>query len=156
MQLKPGEPAPSFEIPFGEGKTLSHDQLKGYNYILYFYPKDNTPGCTQETKDFQAFLPRFEALKTKILGVSRDSISSHKKFSEKLALSFPLLSDNEERLCRSYGVLAEKSMFGKKYLGIVRSTFLIDSQGVLRHEWRKVKVAGHVQAVLETVQKLSD
>ena len=122
--------------------------------VLYFYPKDNTPGCTTESKDFR---DQHHALLTKncnILGVSRDSIRSHQRFKEKLALPFELVSDSIESLCNYFEVLKQKSLFGKKYMGIERSTFLIDPEGVLRAEWRKVKVPGHVDAVIEKLTEL--
>lgn len=124
-------------------------QFRGKNLILYFYPKDNTPGCTQEGKDFRDLYPEFQKLNTNILGISRDSLKSHEKFICKYELPFDLISDVDESLCRYFEVLKEKNFLGKKYIGIERSTFLINDQGVLHHEWRNVKVSGHAREVLE-------
>ena len=128
--------------------------LRGKNVVLYFYPKDNTPGCTTEGRDFSALHSKFKRAKTVILGVSRDSIASHEKFKEKQGFPFDLLSDPDERLCKQFDVIQEKSLYGRKFMGIVRSTFLIDSEGKLRQEWRKVKVKGHAEEVLEAVKAL--
>ena len=121
--------------------------------MLYFYPKDNTPGCTTESQNFRDALPEFQAAGAQIIGVSRDSLSSHERFIDKQALTFPLLADTEERLCELFGVMKMKNMYGKQVRGIERSTFLIDAQGVLIQEWRGIKVPGHVQAVLQAVQQ---
>ena len=122
--------------------------------VLYFYPRDNTPGCTQEGESFTAAHAQFKKAKTLIVGISADSVASHEKFKKKMAFPFDLLSDPEQRVCKLYDVIQEKSMYGKKYLGIERSTFLIDAKGVLRQEWRKVKVKGHAEAVLAAVKTL--
>jgi peroxiredoxin Q/BCP len=122
--------------------------------VLYFYPRDNTPGCTQEGESFTSDFPQFKKSKTLIFGISADSVDSHQKFKKKMAFPFDLLSDPEQRVCKLYDVIQEKSMYGKKYLGIERSTFLIDGKGILRQEWRKVKVAGHTAAVLAAVKAL--
>ncbi|MDH3820605.1 MAG: peroxiredoxin [Gammaproteobacteria bacterium] len=128
--------------------------LRGKNVVLYFYPKDSTPGCTTEGRDFSAMHSKFKRAKTVILGVSRDSIASHEKFKEKQGFPFDLLSDPDERLCKQFDVIHEKSLYGRKFMGVVRSTFLIDAEGKLRQEWRKVKVKGHAEEVLEAVKAL--
>jgi peroxiredoxin Q/BCP len=128
--------------------------LRGKNVVLYFYPKDSTPGCTTEGRDFSALHGKFKRAKTVVLGVSRDSVASHEKFKEKQGFPFDLLSDPDERLCKQFDVIHEKSLYGRKFMGIVRSTFLIDSEGKLRQEWRKVKVKGHAEEVLEAVKAL--
>ena len=128
--------------------------LRGKNVVLYFYPKDSTPGCTTEGRDFSAQHSKFKRAKTVIQGVSRDSIASHEKFKEKQGFPFDLLSDPDERLCKQFDVIHEKSLYGRKFMGVVRSTFLIDTEGKLRQEWRKVKVKGHAEEVLEAVKAL--
>jgi peroxiredoxin Q/BCP len=128
--------------------------LRGKNVVLYFYPKDSTPGCTTEGRDFSALHGKFKRAETVVLGVSRDSVASHEKFKEKQGFPFDLLSDPDERLCKQFDVIHEKSLYGRKFMGIVRSTFLIDSDGKLRQEWRKVKVKGHAEEVLEAVKAL--
>lgn len=128
--------------------------LRGKNVVLYFYPKDSTPGCTTEGRDFSALHGKFKRAKTVILGVSRDSVASHEKFKEKQGFPFDLLSDPDERLCKQFDVIHEKSLYGRKFMGVVRSTFLIDAEGKLRQEWRKVKVKGHAEEVLEAVKAL--
>ncbi len=133
---------------------VSLSDFKGKkNVVLYFYPKDNTPGCTQEACDFRDHLTRAQNQDTVVLGISRDSLKSHVKFSEKYQLPFPLLSDPEGEVCQKYGCWKEKSMFGKKYFGIERSTFLIDKKGMLKGIWRKVKVKGHVDEVLQKIKE---
>ena len=128
--------------------------MRGQNVVLYFYPKDSTPGCTTEGRDFSALHARFRRRKTLILGVSRDSLASHEKFREKQGFPFDLISDPDENLCRKFDVIKEKSLYGRKFMGIERSTFLIDADGKLRGEWRKVKVKGHAEEVLEAVKAL--
>ena len=128
--------------------------FKGKNIVLYFYPKDSTPGCTLEGQDFRDNKSKFSARNTVILGVSRDSIKSHENFKSKQSFSFDLLSDPDEKLCKQFDVIKEKNMYGKKVIGIERSTFLIDEDGILVKEWRKVKVKGHVGEVLEEIKKL--
>ncbi len=135
-------------------KQIRLKDLRGQNVVLYFYPKDSTPGCTTEGLDFKALHTRFRRQKTVILGVSRDSLKSHEKFRDKQGFPFDLLSDPDEKLCKLFDVIHEKNMYGKKVMGIVRSTFLIDKDGKLRAEWRKVKVAGHAEEVLEAVKAL--
>ena len=136
------------------GKKIQLKDLRGQNVVLYFYPKDSTPGCTQEGLDFKDLHSRFRRQKTVILGVSRDSLASHDKFKKKQAFPFDLLSDTDEKLCRKFDVIHEKTLYGRKFMGVVRSTFLIDADGKLRAEWRKVKVKGHAAEVLEAVKNL--
>ncbi len=133
---------------------VQFSQLQGARLVLYFYPKDNTPGCTQESKDFRDIYPQLQALNTVVLGVSRDNLKSHSNFVCKYELPFELVSDPDETLCQYFNVLKEKSLFLNKYLGIERSTFLIDEQGILRKEWRKVKVPGHAQEVLQAINAM--
>ncbi len=149
-----GKKAPAFRAAATGGKTISSADLKGQRVVLYFYPKDSTPGCTQEGHDFNASLSAFKRLNTIVLGVSRDSIESHEKFKEKQGFGFDLLSDADEKLCAAFDVIKLKNMYGKKVQGIERSTFLIDESGVLRQEWRKVKVANHVDDVLAAIKAL--
>lgn len=143
------------EVPDFTGKTpdgeFTLSEHRGKNVVLYFYPKDSTPGCTIESKSFRDHLPKFEQNNTVVVGISRDSIASHCKFIEKQGLTFPLISDEDESICKLFDVLKQKSMFGKKYMGIERSTFLIDKHGVLREEWRKISIPGHVKTVLTAV-----
>jgi peroxiredoxin Q/BCP len=129
-------------------------ELRGKNVVLYFYPKDSTPGCTTEGRDFAALHAKFRRQKTIILGVSRDSLASHEKFRAKQSFPFDLISDRDEKLCKKFDVIHEKSLYGRKFMGVVRSTFLIDADGKLRQEWRKAKVKGHAEAVLEAVKAL--
>ena len=149
-----GDPVPDFEIPATGGKSIKLSDLKGNNVVIYFYPKDSTPGCTLEGRDFRDNIDEFTSRKTIILGVSRDSIKSHEKFKSKQAFPFDLLSDEAEQLCALFDVIKEKNMYGIKMMGIERSTFLIDETGKLRNEWRKVRVKGHVNKVLEAVKTL--
>jgi peroxiredoxin Q/BCP len=144
------------DLPFVTNQQTggNFSQLLGKNLILYFYPKDNTPGCTQETKNFRDLYQELQTLNTNILGISRDSLKSHDKFICKYELPFELISDSDEILCQYFDVLKEKSFLGKKYIGIERSTFLIDTQGILRQEWRNVKVSGHAAEVLQAVKLL--
>ena len=128
--------------------------LRGKNVVLYFYPKDSTPGCTTEGRDFSALHGSFKRQNTVIFGVSRDSLASHEKFKEKQGFPFELISDPDETLCRKFDVIHEKTLYGRKFMGVVRSTFLIDAEGKLRREWRKVKVSGHADEVLEAVKSL--
>ena len=152
---KIGNKAPDFELAATAEQTIKLSSLRGGPVVLYFYPKDATPGCTQEGLDFTAAITDFDALNTTIFGLSRDSVASHEKFKLKQGFAFDLLSDSEEKVCRLYDVIKEKNMYGKKVMGIERSTFLIDAKGVLVQEWRKVKVKDHVQEVLEVVKQLS-
>ena len=149
-----GKKVPAFSADAtGEQKIRSKD-LRGSHVVLYFYPKDSTPGCTLEGQDFRDNHTRFRRAKTVILGVSRDTVASHEKFKAKQSFPFELLADTEEKLCKLFDVIKLKNMYGKKVRGIERSTFLIDKDGVLRQEWRKVKVAGHVEDVLAAVKAL--
>jgi peroxiredoxin Q/BCP len=149
-----GAPAPDFSLPATGNRTISLTDLRGQTVVLYFYPKDSTPGCTQEGQDFQQLSGEFAALGAVILGVSRDSVASHEKFRATQGFSFDLLSDAQEAACRAYDVIREKNMYGKTVLGIERSTFLIDADGALREAWRKVKVKDHAAAVLERLKAL--
>jgi peroxiredoxin Q/BCP len=149
-----GEKVADFSVPATGDKTLSLSDFKDTNLVVYFYPKDNTPGCTLEGQDFRDHYPEFQAANTEILGVSRDSLKSHERFREKQNFPFDLLADEDEALCRLFDVIHEKNMYGRKVMGVVRSTFLIDGHGVLRAEWRKVRVKGHVEAVLEAAKAL--
>jgi thioredoxin-dependent peroxiredoxin len=149
-----GKKVPAFSVEAtGEGTVRSKD-LAGSPYVLYFYPKDDTPGCTLEGQGFRDQLAKFKKLNVKVLGVSRDNLASHEKFRKKYDLPFDLISDADERLSRQFDVIKQKNMYGKKVMGIERSTFLVDSKGVLRKEWRKVKVDGHVDEVLEAAKGL--
>lgn len=135
------------------GNEIVHlKALRGKKVVLYFYPKDNTPGCTTEGEEFRDLHGGFKRANAIVLGVSRDSIASHEKFRDKYRLPFPLLSDKDEKLCRQFDVIREKTMYGRKSMGIERSTFLIDEQGKLRREWRKVRVKGHAREVLDAVR----
>jgi peroxiredoxin Q/BCP len=149
-----GKPVPDFTLPATGGKDISLSDFRGKNVVIYFYPKDSTPGCTTEGQDFRDSIHTFRRRNTVILGISRDSIKSHEKFKAKQEFPFELLSDAEEQACRLFDVIKEKNMYGRKVLGIERSTFLIDAEGVLRREWRKVTVSGHVEEVLEAVKTL--
>ena len=133
-------------------KTVQLKNLRGQKVVIYFYPKDSTPGCTTEGQDFKDLHSKFRRQKTVILGVSRDSLASHEKFKAKQEFPFDLLADEDEKLCRKFDVIKEKSLYGRKFMGIERSTFLIDEDGKLMHEWRKVRVKGHAQEVLDTVK----
>ena len=146
--------APSFLALVDENKQLSLDNFKGSYLVIYFYPKDKTSGCTIESQDFRDFKNKFAKKNCKIVGVSRDSIKSHKSFTEKESLNFPLLSDPDETMCNAYGVMKEKSIYGRKYMGIERSTFLIGPDGSLIKEWRGVKVPGHVEEVYDFLSGL--
>lgn len=148
------QPVADFEAAATGGKSLSLADFKGRNLVLYFYPKDNTPGCTREGQDFRDHYEAFQAANTDIVGVSKDSVKVHENFCAKQSFPFDLISDADEALCAQFDVIKEKNMYGRKYMGIERSTFLIDEEGVLRAEWRKVRVPGHVEAVLEAAQSL--
>jgi peroxiredoxin Q/BCP len=148
-----GKKVPDFALESTAGPWRLKDSV-GSNLVVYFYPRDNTSGCTKEGEAFRDLNAAFRKARTSIVGVSTDSIASHEKFKAKYSFPFELLSDPEEEACRLFDVIKEKSMYGKKYLGVERSTFLIDAKGVLRHEWRKVKVAGHADEVLAAAQAL--
>ena len=145
----------NFSLPATGDQTISLSDFKGSNLVLYFYPKDSTPGCTREGQDFRDNHSKFRRAKTFILGVSRDSIKAHENFKAKQAFPFDLLSDADEALCKQFDVIKMKNMYGKKVRGIERSTFLIDANGKLRQEWRKVKVDGHADEVLQAVKYLN-
>jgi peroxiredoxin Q/BCP len=144
----------NFKADATRNKTIELKALRGQNVVIYFYPKDSTPGCTLEGQDFRDLHANFRRQKTLLLGVSRDSLASHEKFLEKQQLPFDLISDADESLCRHFDVIHEKTLYGKKFMGIVRSTFLIDASGKLRNEWRNVKVKGHAAEVLQAVKAL--
>ena len=146
--------APEFEAAATGGKTFSLAQQRGRHCALYFYPKDNTPGCTDEGIQFRDLHAQFQKANCDVYGVSRDSVKSHEGFKAKMSFPFALLSDPDERLCQMFGVIKMKNMYGKQVRGIERSTFVIDASGVVRKEWRGVKVAGHAQAVLDFVHTL--
>ena len=148
-----GKKAPQFTLDGTAGSWTLGDAA-GSAVVIYFYPRDNTPGCTEEGAAFSALYPKFKKAKAIIVGISPDTVASHEKFKKKMSFPFELLSDTDQKVCKLYDVIQEKSMYGKKYLGVERSTFLIDGKGVLRHEWRKVKVKGHAEAVLAAVTEL--
>jgi peroxiredoxin Q/BCP len=150
-----GKAVPNFTLPATGDKQISLKDLKGQNVVLYFYPKDSTPGCTTEGQNFRDNYAKFKRQNTIVLGVSRDSLKSHENFRSKQQFPFDLLSDAEESLCQLFDVIKMKNMYGKKVRGIERSTFLIDDKGKLRQEWRKVKVDGHVEEVLAAVKTLN-
>ena len=149
--LKVGDKAPFFTGIDDQGKKVELKNFRGKKVILYFYPKDNTPGCTQESCDFRDVISRIKKKDTVVLGVSPDSVASHQKFKVKFSLPFPLISDEDHKIAMAYGTWQEKSMYGKKYMGIVRSTFVIDGNGLIFQVYEKVKVKGHVDAVLNTL-----
>jgi len=149
-----GKIIPALKLPATGAQTIDLKSFRGKNVILYFYPKDSTPGCTTEGQDFAANHAKFKRRNTVILGVSRDTVASHEKFRKKYNFPFDLLSDTQEQACNIFDVIKEKNMYGRKVMGIERSTFLIDDKGKLRREWRKVKVKGHVDQVLGAVGDL--
>ena len=146
--------APAFELPATGGKSFRLGDAKGRTVVLYFYPKDNTPGCTTEGQQFRDLYAEFQDANCDVYGISRDSLKSHENFKTKMAFPFDLLSDAEETACKAFDVIKMKNMYGKKVRGIERSTFLVDADGVLRREWRKVKVDGHVAEVLAAAAEL--
>jgi len=149
-----GKKVPAFKLPATGDKELGLADFKGRKLVIYFYPKDDTPGCTTEGQGFRDHYEAFRKAGAEIVGVSRDSVASHEKFKAKHDFPFDLISDPDETLCNIFDVMKEKNMYGRKYMGVERSTFLVDEKGVLRQEWRKVKVPGHVEAVLEAVKTL--
>jgi thioredoxin-dependent peroxiredoxin len=151
--LSPGDRAPAFSLPTEAGE-VSNATLKGKAYVLYFYPKDDTSGCTKEAIAFSQQKKKFDGLGVEIIGVSRDTLDSHRKFRTKHKLTVTLGSDADVRTAQNYGVWGEKSLYGRKYMGMERATFLVDGKGVIRSIWRKVKVPGHVEAVLEAAEAL--
>ena len=144
----------NFKAAATRNKTIELKALRGQNVVVYFYPKDSTPGCTLEGQDFRDLHSKFRRQKTVVLGVSRDSLASHEKFRDKQGFPFDLISDPDEAVCKHFDVIHEKTLYGRKFMGVVRSTFLIDASGKLRHQWRKVKVKGHADEVLEAVKGL--
>ena len=154
--INTGSPIPDFEAPSTGDKNIRLSNFLGRNVILYFYPKDNTPGCTMEGRDFRDHFIQFQELNTEIFGISRDSIKVHENFKAKQEFPFDLLSDKEETLCHLFDVIKMKNMYGKQVRGIERSTFLIDTKGVLFYEWRKVKVKVHIEEVLQKVIELTN
>lgn len=149
-----GEKVPDFKANATSGKDIMLSACKGFNVVLYFYPRDNTPGCTTESQDFRDLYDQFKESKTCIFGISKDSLKSHEGFKAKYDMPFELISDPEGTLCELFDVIKMKNMYGRQILGIERSTFLIDKQGILREAWRKVKVRGHAQEVLDAVKEL--
>jgi thioredoxin-dependent peroxiredoxin len=151
--IKAGMKVPDFSLPTTGGGTWRLKDAAGRKLVIYFYPRDLTSGCTRESQDFRDLTAAFCKARTDIIGISRDSVASHEKFAAKEALPFPLLADTEERVCKLFDVIKEKSLYGRKYLGIERSTFLLDGAGRLQRQWRKVKVPGHAEEVLEAAQR---
>jgi thioredoxin-dependent peroxiredoxin len=154
MALTIGQKAPPFSLPATGGGPVNLDRLRGRKAVIYFYPKDDTTGCTREAQEFQALKPEFMAADTEIIGVSADPLASHEKFQAKYGLDFTLASDEERSMLETYGVWVEKSMYGKKYMGIERTTVLIDRDGTVAQVWPSVKVLGHAQAVLAAAKAL--
>ena len=154
-KLAIGKAVPAFSLPSTLGKAWKLADAKGKHLVVYFYPRDNTSGCTTETAAFRDLYAQFKKAGSEIIGISADSEASHEKFKAKLQLPFELLADTERKVCELFEVYKEKVLYGRKYMGIERSTFLIDNAGKLRHEWRKVKVAGHAEAVLAEARALS-
>jgi peroxiredoxin Q/BCP len=154
MTVTVGKPAPDFTLPTDGGGKVSLKSLRGQAVVIYFYPKDDTTGCTAEACGFRDQFPKFGKIDATVIGISRDSVASHDKFKKKYELPFTLASDDKGKVTEQYGVWVEKSMYGRKYMGIERATFLIDAKGVVRQEWRKVKVPGHVDEVLKAVKAL--
>ena len=152
--MKVGDRVPDFALPSDDGAEVSLSSLRGSKVVLYFYPKDDTPGCTREACGFRDAFPDFSEIDAKIVGVSKDSVARHRKFKAKNDLPFALLSDEGGEVCEAFGAWTEKSMYGRKFMGIERSTFLIDETGTLRAEWRKVKVPGHVEKVIAAAREL--
>lgn len=153
--LKPGDPAPPFDLPTAGGGHVSLADFKGKRLVVYFYPKDDTPACTQEALSFTEKAKAFATAKARVVGISRDSVAKHDKFSAKYGLDVVLASDEDGKVCERYGVWVEKSMYGRTYMGVERATFLIDAKGKVAHIWRKVRVPGHVEDVLKEVNALS-
>ena len=152
--IKTGAKVPAFSLPTTGGGTWSLKDAAGGKLVIYFYPRDLTSGCTREAQDFRDLYAAFRKAGVAVVGVSRDGVASHDKFAAKESLPFPLLADTDEKVCRLFDVIKPKSLYGRKYLGVERSTFLVDGEGRLRQEWRKVKVPGHAEAVLEAARSL--
>ena len=153
--IKEGATAPAFNTTDANGETVSLKDLRGQKVVLYFYPKDDTPGCTQEALSFTEKAKAFAAAKTANVGVSRDSVAKHDKFAAKHGLELTLASDEDGEVCNRYGVWVEKTLYGRKFMGVERATFLIDSKGRIEHVWRRVRVPGHVEEVLKMVKAQS-
>jgi peroxiredoxin Q/BCP len=154
MKLITHSPAPNFTLMTDTGSFISLSDFRGKNVVLYFYPKDDTSGCTAQACQFRDMLPNFSDSDAIILGLSRDSVKSHQKFRDKHQLTFPLLADESGEVCEKYGVWVEKSMYGRKYFGIERTTFLINAEGIIQHIWSKVKVPGHAEIVLKAIKEM--
>ncbi|MCC3376425.1 thioredoxin-dependent thiol peroxidase [Cohnella sp. REN36] len=148
-----GAPAPDFALAASNGKTVSLSQYRGRKVVIYFYPQDDTPTCTQQSCDFRDAVPDFDKTGAVVLGISPDDLKSHRKFADKFGLPFLLLSDPDHAIAEQYGVWQMKKLYGREYMGIVRSTFLIDEAGILRQEWRNIRVKGHIAKVLEAAKK---
>jgi peroxiredoxin Q/BCP len=155
MAVAVDQPVPDFQASATSGQVVNLSALKGQQVVIYFYPKDNTPGCTTQGQDFRDHIAEFQAANTVVFGVSRDSLKTHENFKAKQSFTFELISDKDETLCQLFDVIKLKKLYGKEYLGVDRSTFLIDKDGVLRHEWRGVKVPGHIADVLARAQALN-
>jgi peroxiredoxin Q/BCP len=153
-KIKPDSQVPEFSLPASGGGTWSLKGAAGKKLVIYFYPRDMTSGCTRESQDFRDLYGAFRKAGAQVVGVSRDSVASHDKFAQRESLPFPLLADTDEKVCKLFDVIKQKSLYGRKYLGVERSTFLLDGTGRVRQEWRKVKVAGHAEEVLEATQRL--
>jgi peroxiredoxin Q/BCP len=148
-----GKKIPAFRGEATGGSPIASTDLKGTKFVLYFYPRDNTPGCTVESNDFRDLHAKFKRKKVRVLGISRDTLKSHERFKEKFGFPFELIADPDETICNLFGVMKDKNMYGKKVRGIERSTFLVDENGILLNEWRKVKVQGHAQEVLDSLKE---
>jgi len=155
MAAEEDKAAPAFTVPATGGRTVSSRALKGNSYVLYFYPKADTSGCTKEACAYQEILPEFHKLGIEVIGVSKDPIKVLEKFAEKYGLTFPLVSDEGGHVAEDYGVWVQKSMYGRTYMGVERSTFLVDAEGRIAKAWRKVKVLGHAEAVMEVAKSLA-
>lgn len=153
--VQDGDKAPDFELPTGGGEVLKLSRLRGKPVVLYFYPKDDTSGCTLEAKDFTKLASNFRKAGVEVIGLSPDSVQSHQKFSKKYDLAVQLAADEDKAVATAYGVWVEKSMYGRKYMGVERSTFLIDSSGLIAKSWRRVKVPGHAEEVLTAARALA-
>ncbi len=151
-KCKIGDKIPNFKIPLSDGNTLDSKNIKDKKYVLYFYPKDNTPGCTTEAKDFSSKIREFKKLNTEVIGISKDSIETHLKFINKQELKITLASDEDGKVIEKFGVWVEKNMYGRKYMGIQRSTFLINEQSKIEYIWDKVRVKGHVDDVIDKIK----
>ena len=153
-ELNIGKSAPNFTLPTDSGGEVTLSEFKGQKVILYFYPKDDTPGCTAESCEFRDNLPAFENMNAQVIGISKCSVKKHDKFKAKYDLNFPLASDENTDVCETYGVWTEKSMYGKTYMGMVRTTYLVDRDGTIARVWDKVKVKGHAEEVLQAAKAL--